>query len=130
MISFFTDVNSSGDDTLHLPSVDREGKLLLHEQVAASIRRAIAEGEAAPGEKIPQARDLAAVLGVNTNTVLRAIRQLRDEGILDAGRGKATTVAGTPERSVLISRAREFVEFGEANGYGRNDLMRIIAELP
>ncbi len=40
-------------------------------QVAAEIRRAIAEGEAGPGDRLPLARDLD-VLGVNTNTVLRA----------------------------------------------------------
>ena len=60
--------------------VDRDEPLELHEQVAGEIRRAIAEGEAKPGERLPPAKDLAAVLGVNTNTVLRALRQLRDEG--------------------------------------------------
>ena len=41
----------------------------LYVQVAAEIRRAIAEGEAKPGERLPPAKDLAAILGVNTNTV-------------------------------------------------------------
>ena len=59
--------------------VDRSEPLELHEQVAAEIRRAIADGEAKPGERLPPARDLAAVLDVNTNTVLRALRRLRDE---------------------------------------------------
>jgi GntR family transcriptional regulator len=52
------------------------------EQVAAEIRRAIAQGEVRPGERLPPAKDLAAVLGVNANTVLRALRQLREEGLL------------------------------------------------
>jgi DNA-binding transcriptional MocR family regulator len=42
----------------------------LHEQVAGELRWAIAEGQATPGERLPPARDLAAVLGVNSNTVL------------------------------------------------------------
>ena len=53
---------------------------------AGEIRRAIAEGEAKPGERSP-AKDLAAVLDVNTNTVLRALRMLRDEGLLEFRRG-------------------------------------------
>lgn len=123
MISFMSDVNGGG---LQLPRVDRDGALLLHEQVAASIRRAIAEGEAKPGEKIPQARDLAAELGVNTNTVLRAIRLLREEGILEAGRGRATTVAGTPERSAVVERINELVVFAASRGYARAELAALI----
>jgi GntR family transcriptional regulator len=52
--------------------VDRRDQTDLHEQVAAEIRRAIADGEAKPGERRPPARDLAAVIGVNHNTVLRS----------------------------------------------------------
>ena len=67
----------------------------LYEQVAAEIRRAIAEGEAGPGERLPLAKDLATVLGVNRNTVLRAMRVLREEGLLEFRRGRGITVAGT-----------------------------------
>ena len=67
--------------TMFRVKVDRDEPTDLHEQVAGEIRRAIAEGEAKVGERLPPARDLAAELGVNTNTVLRALRQLRDEGL-------------------------------------------------
>jgi len=60
------------------PRSKSEG-LPLYEQVASEIRRAIADGEANPGERLPPARDLAAVLGVNANTVFRALRLLRDK---------------------------------------------------
>ena len=46
--------------------IDRGDLTDLYEQVAAEIRRSIAEGEAKPGERLPPANDLAAVLGVNT----------------------------------------------------------------
>jgi DNA-binding transcriptional MocR family regulator len=46
-------------------NIDRAGPVPLHDQVAAQIRRAIADGEAGPGERLPLAKDLAAVLGVN-----------------------------------------------------------------
>src|ERR671934_242446 len=39
--------------------VDRAESLELHEQVASEIRRAIAEGEAPPGERLPPARAAA-----------------------------------------------------------------------
>src|SRR5216117_501223 len=97
--------------TIIIVKVNRTESLDLHEQVAAEIRRAIADGEAKPGERLPPARDLAAVLGVNTNTVLRALRQLRDEGLLEFRRGRRITVAGTPEQGAVIARARELVDF-------------------
>ena len=106
--------------------LDRGGPLQLHEQVAAEIRRAIAEGEAGPGERLPPARDLAAVLEVNTNTVLRALRELRDEGLLEFRRGRRITVAGTPERGAVVARAKELVRFAHAHGYRRDELIRII----
>ena len=74
--------------------VDPSSSVPLNEQVAGLMRRAIAEGEAGPGERLPPARDLAAVLGVNSNTVLRALRALRDEGLLEFRRGRGITVAG------------------------------------
>ena len=100
------------------------------EQVAAEIRRALADGEAVPGEKIPQAKDLAAVLGVNTNTVLRALRTLRDEGLLEMGRGRAITVAGGPEKTLLVDKARELITFSRSQGYHRDELVALIQQLP
>ncbi len=101
----------------------------LHQQVAAEIRRAIAEGEAKPGERLPPARDLAAVIGVNSNTVLRALRTLRDEGLLEFRRGRGITVAGTPDRGAVTARARELIAFASQHGYGTKDLIQIIESL-
>lgn len=106
--------------------VDRNEPTQLHEQVAGEIRRAIADGEAKPGERLPPARDLAAVLGVNTNTVLRALRQLRDEGLLEFRRGRGVTVAGTPERGVVVAQAQELVRFARQQGYRVDELVEII----
>jgi GntR family transcriptional regulator len=47
-------------------NIDHADRIDLHEQVAAEIRRAIADGEAKPGERLPPAKDLAAVIGVRT----------------------------------------------------------------
>jgi GntR family transcriptional regulator len=109
--------------------VDRGEPLGLHEQVAAEIRRAIGEGEAGPGERLPPARDLAAVLDVNRNTVLRALRLLRDEGLLEFRRGRGITVAGTSERGADLARAKELVAFARSQGYRRDELIQMIETL-
>ena len=110
-------------------TVNREEPTALHEQVAAEIRRAIAEGEAQPGERLPPARDLAAVLGVNANTVFRALRILREEGLLEFRRGRGVTVTGTPARGAVLARARDFVEFARQQGFRREELLRMIDSL-
>jgi GntR family transcriptional regulator len=109
--------------------IDKQEPTELFEQVAAEIRRAIADGEAKPGKRLPPARDLAAVLGVNTNTVLRSLRLLRDEGMLEFRRGRGVTVAGTPERGAVIARARELVRFARQQGYRRDELIELIEEI-
>jgi GntR family transcriptional regulator len=106
--------------------VDKRDPTDLYEQVAAEIRRAIADGEAKPGERLPPAKDLAAVLGVNANTVLRALRLLREEGLLEFRRGRGISVAGTPERGAVVNKARELVELARHHGYSRDELIQII----
>jgi GntR family transcriptional regulator len=110
--------------------ISRDEPVDLHQQVAAEIRRAIADGEAKAGERLPPARDLAAELGVNTNTVLRALRMLRDEGLLDFRRGRGVHVSGTPVHGAVVDRARELLDFARHHGYRREDLLEMIASLP
>jgi GntR family transcriptional regulator len=111
-------------------NIDRSDPVLLHDQVAAEIRRAIAEGEAGPGERLPLVKDIAAVLGVNKNTVLRAMHILRDEGLLEFTRGRGITVAGTPEKSAVLRQVRELVNFARRQGYRREDVIAMIETLP
>jgi GntR family transcriptional regulator len=115
---------------LPLQGVDHSDPTLLHEQVAGEIRRAIAAGEASPGDRIPKAKDLAGVLGVNTNTVLRALRILRDDGLVEMRRGRGIIVSGTAEHSAVIQGAHQLVNLARQHGYRRDELIRLIQNLP
>jgi len=110
--------------------IDWDEQVALHDQVAAEIRKAIAEGEADPGDRIPLAKDIAAILGVNKNTVLRAMHLLRDEGLLEFRRGRGMTVVGAPEHGLVVSQAREFMAFARHYGYRRSDVLKLIEGLP
>ncbi len=107
--------------------IDHASPVPLYEQVAAAIRRAIADGEAQAGERLPPAKDLASVLGVNANTVFRALRALREEGLVEFRRGRGVSVTGiAPQRSVVIAKARELVDVARRYGYRAEELAEII----
>jgi GntR family transcriptional regulator len=109
-----------------LREVNKNESVSLYAQVAAEIRRAISEGEAAPGERLPSAIDLAEVIGVNKNTVIRALHILRDEGLLDFTRGRGIRVVATPGKSVLQTRINELLDYARKEGYRREDILAII----
>ncbi len=68
-------------------------------------------------------------MGVNTNTVLRALRSLRDEGLLEFRRGLGIRVSGTPDRGAVAARARDLVAFARKHGYRRDELVTLIQGL-
>ncbi len=116
--------------TMRPVQVDRSDTALLHEQVAAQIRQAIAEGDARPGDKLPPARHLAAVIGVNTNTVLRALRLLRDEGLLELRQGRGIRVVGAPEQGAVLAKVAELTQLARQHGYTRAELLRLVESMP
>ena len=111
---------------MRAPEVKRNGAGSLYSQVAAEIRRAIADGEADPGERLPPAIDLAEVLGVNKNTVIRALHILRDEGLLDFTRGRGVRVVGSAQQSAVLVRISELLDFARQQGYRSDEVIAII----
>ena len=109
--------------------VDPSESTDLYEQVGAELRRAIANGEAKPPDRLPAEGALASLLSINTNTVIRALRRLRDEGLLEFRRGRGITVAGQPERGAVIAKARDLLDFARQQGYRTDDLVEIIENL-
>jgi len=88
-------------------------------QIAENVRRFLARGELAAGEKLPSARELAQRLSVNPNTVVHAYSELEVEGVIETKRGLGTFVredapVETMQRNLLRSAAARY-----ANEFGR-----------
>src|ERR1019366_6867727 len=114
------------DSTLPMRRVNKDDSVAIYDVVAAEIRRAIADGEAGPGERMPRAVDLAATLGVNKNTVIRALHILREEGLLDFTRGRGVRVVGSAQKSSVLTRIDELLEFARSQGYQRDEVVALI----
>jgi GntR family transcriptional regulator len=111
-------------------TIDVSSNVPLSAQIAANVRRAIADGEVAVGERLPPAAELADALGVNRNTVLSALRQLRDEGVLEFRRGRGVRAAAEPaSRALLTQAARHLLQLGYEHGYTRAEMVRLLEEL-
>lgn len=103
----------------------------LHEQAADAIRRAVSAGELNPGDRLPPARDVARALDINPNTVLRALRQLRDEGILEFRRGRGVSVVQRPNiEAALRAKVAEVLAEARQHGYQPADVIGWIKEAP
>lgn len=61
-----------------------------YEQIRARIAEQIDDGRLEPGDRLPTVRQLAVDLGVATNTVARAFRELEQTGAVQT-RGRAGT---------------------------------------
>lgn len=61
-------------------------------QVADVLRYKIAYGKMQPGDEIPPISVISAKLGINRNTVLRALGVLAAEGLIRSKKGKGTIV--------------------------------------
>lgn len=88
----------------------------LYEQIASTLRRAVADGDLAAGDRLPSGRDLAESSGVTLETVQRAYRVLAEEGVVVSRVGRGTSVAPDLDRralaldaevEALVVRARE-----------------------
>jgi len=74
---------------------------LRYMQIAADLRRLIADGEIPPGRLLPSEFDLAREHHASRATIRRALAQLKDDGIVDSRQGFGWYVVAMPLRQSL-----------------------------
>jgi GntR family transcriptional regulator len=70
-------------------------------QVVYQVRQAIRLGRLRPEDQLPSVRDVVSKLAINPNTVLKAYRELEQEGLVTSRHGSGTFVRS----DVRIARA-------------------------
>lgn len=108
--------------------IDPTSSVPLGDQVAASVRRAVADGTVQAGDRLPPARDLAESLGINLHTVLRGYQRLRDEGLVDLrrGRGAVLTDRATAGQAALTEQAAHLVAAARRVGLDEQALIGLV----
>lgn len=103
-------------------------------QLVAEFSRRIAVGEWEPGGRIVGVRDLALELGVNPNTVQRALAELERAGLCHtertAGRfvtADADLLAGL-RRELAASAADDFIARAHGFGMSKTQAVRFLTE--
>ncbi|MEU6616694.1 GntR family transcriptional regulator [Streptomyces parvus] len=73
-------------------NLERRGPELVYMAVADDIARRISSGELGPGDRLPGELDMVARYGIARMTASRAVRELRERGLVQTVRGKGTFV--------------------------------------
>ena len=82
-----------------LPRFDPRGRKLVYMAIADVLAARIEDGTYPPEGRLPAEPDLAAEFGAARESVRRAIRELRDRGLVETVSGKGTYVLPPEERS-------------------------------
>ena len=94
--------------------MDDEIELLRYERLAEDLSGIIAAGNLRPGERLPSVRRLSRERRLSVSTVLQALRQLEDRGLVEArpqsgyfvrhasARRAQPSVRSTPEEAVPV----------------------------
>ena len=80
------------------PRFDPRGPHLVYMLIADDIAAQISRGELVPGQRLPGEADLAAHYGAARMTIRRAIRELRERGLVKVLSGKGTYVTPADEK--------------------------------
>ena len=97
-----------------------------YEQVREQLRAQVETGKLAPGTKLPTVRHLAGDLGLATNTVARAYRELEALGMIET-RGRAgSVVTGSGADRAARQAAHDYVLRLRSLGLDRDEALALV----
>ena len=113
--------------------IDQHQGMPIYEQIVRQVKFAVAAGLVQPSETIPSIRELAQQLAINPNTVIRAYRDLQNDGILATVRGtglavtvEAPALCRASRRDLIVERVRSVLFEAQQSGLAAKELREII----
>jgi len=102
--------------------LDRDAEVPVGVQLAWILRAQIAAGDLRSGDRLPGARELAAMAGVNANTVRSVYARLEEEGLIEAQHGRGTFVAASAPREGVGDAVARAVDAAREAGIDPREL--------
>lgn len=84
--------------------LDSHSGLPAYRQLTRQVHRALRLGVLERGDQLPTAREVVEALAINPNTVLRAYRDLEQQGLVQSRPGQGTFVVDVPPGPSLGDR--------------------------
>jgi GntR family transcriptional regulator len=90
--------------------IEKGSSVPISRQIASQFRAQCLAGTLKPGDKVPSVRELAVLLGVNPNTILRVYEKLTAEGYLERRHGSGTFIADKLPMNQLAPETGQYEE--------------------
>ncbi|WP_079173455.1 GntR family transcriptional regulator [Streptomyces monashensis] len=105
----------------------------LYTRIGRKLKKEIVSGVYAQGAYLPSSGELGKLYGANKNTVLRALRMLRAEGLIDFGRGRGAVVVHSAHKvglAEISEQLRHVVNLADVSGISRAAVVAAIQRIP
>ncbi|MEW2268850.1 GntR family transcriptional regulator [Streptomyces sp. SID685] len=108
-------------------------ELPVYVKIKNRLRWEILTGTYVEGSHLPSAGELGNTYGANKNTILRALRMLRSEGMIDFGRGRGAVVthsARPVDLADISEQLQAVVNLADASGIPRSMIISAVQRIP
>ena len=110
-------------------TVDLASKLPPYAQIKKALLTAVADGSLARGDRLPPIRQLAGDLGVATNTVARAYRELEADQVVASSGRRGTIVLAPPDIDIASQNSEtiaEAIRCARRQGLGAASILDVV----
>ena len=114
--------------------LDYHSRTPIYEQLKEQIVLDISRGELKKDDQLPSLRQLSAQLGLNINTVKRALSELEAQGVIYTIAGKGVFVSGDAEsKNIFLQQSMDAVKASLVNakamGVDRKQIEGLLNEI-